>query len=579
MPTESADYELDAHEWVIIPRDWWKNSYRTVQWTYLNSERQRRPRHLRTPCIQPLSPGSGIHARPPHYHDHLLCRRMEEEEGASQEDLELNPSLAGVRVAEEALRPYECDVGIDRPQIDSKPPHNRRVPSDGSPEDAARALWHDMVQALLGSEIERPSTSLADLVDPCSEPRSKVWDLTALDSALSSPSVPDLVDLTDSEVSVESDPLPATPRGAFTQIAPVPNKPLNASALSFTPSTPTPSPPSVSSSRSSLSPTHEFAFPSLHADNPAASPAARRRSLLLQKDGDGFYHPVDGPTDSHTSTRSTTPRRPSADLLPAFLADGTSASRTRARNASRTREIVDRLRSGRWTGKKAGGKSGKETGDHADPGAHTNRARSRDANAAAGPARREAQPDARAAGVRAPAEGDGWVRGPAADTADDGWIAGPAAPPAPPGVPATPAKAHRRGKQSHRRSPSTASTLSVSGSSGASFSPATPASTFSVNLHTPPSAAQAFPPPPPLVPLAPFPAAPAYAPAHMTHVQAMQMQVQMQMQAQQWQTYKAAQFFGGAPAYVPYHPAGPLPVVAGQPAAFNAKGMGLLGVQ
>ncbi|KAI0944101.1 hypothetical protein AcV7_002017 [Taiwanofungus camphoratus] len=244
--------------------------------------------------------------------------------------------------------------------------------------------------------------------------------------------------------------------------SPAPSKPLNAGALSFVPSTPAPAPahscPSphlqflaapgpphshssapphpISSPTSYVSPApaDELAFPSLAADNPAASPAARVRARGLagagwERDGEGFWHPVPTSRAEATSSRasvqsvqssqrhlSSTPSRPSPQahssqshssqpqhgLLPAFLGD---TARRHGRGASRTRQIVDRLRSGRKALFREGTQSreiGKQK-DGKDKGSEKHR-------------------------VQFDPADDGWI---ADGPSEDGWIAGPTRAPSP----------------------------------------------------------------------------------------------------------------------------------------------------
>lgn len=465
----------------------------------------------------------------------------------TEEELEPNSALPGVKCAEEAIRPYEIDVGIrssgDTPRVDDRPLFAGLIEEEELA--LAQHRWNEQVQGLLGGVLKPATISIEIPSSP--GPDAKLWD--PLDSPSS---VPDL-DTANSELSVESDPLPTTPRGMHAQIpasilagdvaSPHPSKPLNAAAVSFIPSAPTPSPPNSRSPDSAIhspSPIHEFAFPSLTADNPAASPAARKR-LLLQKDPEGFYHPVEGSEsrgDSH-STHSVTPRRASADLLPAFLADGANTARTRNRMPSRTREMVDRARSGRLS-KKAGSKGSKDASDTFTPPS-TSLAASKPKEKPKGEASRTA------------AEGN--PVNPTQTTAN---------------LPRT--NGHKRQqKQGHKRSTSSTSSLtgSASGSSG-SFSPVTPLSNFGTLPQTAPSFAQiqavpfAGPPPPGMAP----------------YMQA-QLEAQIaQIQAQQWQIYGRGI---GATALAHYGPPWayfPAAATAPPPSLYNgAKGVGMMGVR
>ena len=127
-----------------------------------------------------------------------------------------------------------------------------------------------------------------------------------------------------------------------------PSRSLNASASSFIPTSTTPVKflsdyvPSSRFSRavSSPSPTptySNFTFPSLDA----SIQSLPSLPFTLKKDDQGFYTQVPpSPPADQTSTSSRT-QRSSTSLLPPFLADPSR----RTRKASKTREIVDQLRS------------------------------------------------------------------------------------------------------------------------------------------------------------------------------------------------------------------------------------------
>ena len=338
-------------DWEIFQDDWWKTSFRAISWAYKTKP---------------------DHPRPPHYHD-LLARGRRRRiagdarraAGGSSGDVSLNSALCGVRAAEEALKRYELEVAILSPDDLPSPKHERSpCPKSCYSEET----WEEKVRGLLGGILEQGSLpeveSLAQDVP--------LWDLNNLDSP---PSSPGTADLTDSEASGDSDPPPCTPKPARasyarivssdtttspTVLSPLPSKILSAAALTFIPSTPNrassrepTTPPLTSSSNSSdspfSSPTYNFHFPSLNSSSPADRRESRSLPPSLQKDEAGFYIEVaddsddaPGATQSLGNTRSTTPRRPSAAFLPAFLTDGSPTSRSRN---SKTREIVDRLRS------------------------------------------------------------------------------------------------------------------------------------------------------------------------------------------------------------------------------------------
>lgn len=334
-------------DWEIFQDDWWKTSFRAISWAYKTKP---------------------DHPRPPHYHD-LLARGRRRRiagdarpaAGGSPADVSLNSALCGVRAAEEALMRYELEVAI----LSSDDLPN---PEPGSPSPCTEGTWEEKVQELFGGILEQGALPEVDSFAQ----DVPLWDLNNLDSP---PSSPGTADFTDSEASGDSDLPPSTPKPARasyarivssdattspTVLSPLPSKILSAAALTFIPSTPgrAPSrepttPPLTSSSNSSdspfSSPTYNFHFPSLNSGSPADRRESRSLPPSLQKDEAGFYIEVaddsddaPGATQSLGNTRSTTPRRPSAAFLPAFLTDGSPTSRSRN---SKTREIVDRLRS------------------------------------------------------------------------------------------------------------------------------------------------------------------------------------------------------------------------------------------
>ncbi|KAH9927814.1 uncharacterized protein B0H18DRAFT_1118334 [Fomitopsis serialis] len=522
------------------------SSYRCVSWSY-PGRRPQRP--SRIPVFKPLLAGSGVFARPPHYHDLLYRARRRKTPDSIEDDVELSSRLAGVKLVEDTVSRYENDVGIltDASTADERPLFCGTLSQDDIA--TVQRQWHDHVEQLLGGISKRLSTSFEEIVAAAGGPDGKIWDLSLLDSP----------ELSESELSAESDPPPSTPRaspsslprgakhGSMDVLQPHPT-PLSATAAAFIPAAPSPS-----SFSKSPSPTHEFAFPSLSADNPAASPAARKRSLLL-KDGEGFYHSAEA---SIENIRSSTPRRarPSADLLPAFLADGSSTTRIRARNASRTREMVDRLRSGRWNGKKGSDKASPPSLEHMPEGKPT-KERSEE---------RAASSERSSVSSGMTADADGWISGPSSKASDDGWIDGPApcSTPAPAPTPAvaTPKKDSRprTQKHTHKRSSSSASSLSTA----ASAPPATPVQS-SLPVPAPMSAQAGFYPVPAATPLVngfPYalpPRTPGMSDAqYLMHIQ--------KLQHDHWTSYMR---FGGAGTFVPgpyaaYPPAPAMPMVYG----------------
>ena len=545
MSTLGPLSDVDAQESRVASRDWSRaSSYRCVSWSYPS---RRPPRPSRLPVFKPLLPGTGVCARPPHYHD-LLYRARRRRSSTTEDDVELSSRLAGVKLVEETISRYEHDVGIAPFPLEPSSTPERTLfcgTLDDNEVATVQQHWHDHVEELLGGISKRLSTSFEEIVAAAGGPDSKMWDLSLLDSP----------ELSESELSSESDPPPSTPRASppslhrgakdtsVDVLQPHPT-PLSAKAATFIPHAP--SPPSITKSPS---PNHEFAFPSLSADNPAASPAARKRSLLL-KDGEGFYHAAE------PDTRSSTPRRnrSSADLFPAFLADASGGTRSRSRNASRTREMVDRLRSGRWNGKK---------------GDKTTSSLERMPEGKV-PVAERASSSERSSASSMSIDGDGWISGPSSKSSEDGWIEGSVQSPAPATTPAptpapTPAKKEarpRNQKHAHRRSSSSASSLSTA----ASAPPATPIqATLPVPMATMPFQPGFFPPghtPAPLIGVNGLPFALPMRTPGMSDAQYL-MHIQ-KLQHDQWNYMRsgAVNAFGPGP-YVGYPPAPVMPVVYG----------------
>ncbi|KAI0667118.1 hypothetical protein C8Q78DRAFT_418409 [Trametes maxima] len=337
-------------DWEIVPEDWWKTSFKAISWSYKTK------------------PG---YPRPPHYHNLLARgrrRRITVDVPKVEDDIDLNDTLCGVRAAEDTLKRYEVDVSI----LSSDQLNAPDSPAHASLSALAKEDWDEKVRGLLGGILELGPLPEVDTPSP----DVPLWDLDHLDGQLSAPGSPSTTGLTESVSSADSDPPPSTPKPTKTSYArvvsndpatsptvlsPLPSKLLSAAALTFIPSTPTGpgirepiTPPLTSGSNSSgdspfSSPTYNFHFPSLKSTSPADRRESRSLPPSLQKDESGFYVEVaetedisNGATQSLNATRSTTPRRPSAALLPAFLTEGSPSPRSRN---SKTREIVDRLRS------------------------------------------------------------------------------------------------------------------------------------------------------------------------------------------------------------------------------------------
>lgn len=461
--------EVDWDEWVMVSGDWWKSSFAEVDWAYSR-------RYHWTDTGFKLS----YHPRPPHYHDLLFDSKGDYPNAVPAEaaDVELNPTLLGVQAAASALGPYERNTEFDGAfdafdglfSLDVQ----LVLPEDATEEELKRGReqWEEQVDTLLG--ILRPTRP------PPPQPKpgdARVWDLDSLDGPHYYPSDADIVDLTDSDVSMDSDPGPTTPqadkksyaavvfdeRGPHSLhdgkvVSPSPAKPLNASALSFVPaynspdampSPPTPEAPYVS-------PTYEFHFPSLGSE---VARTETRSLPPLQRDEQGFYTEI--PLSSSQSRCSTPKRPPSGNFL-----NSPSSSRQ-----SKTREIVDRIRHSTSSASRRNRKNkpseSSSTLRHATP---------------ADPPPSPENPEASEYDLEVV---DGWITNvdnKAPGKGKEGWVQELFQTQRPP----QPNHSRPQGKQTHKRSVSAATS-----STNTSFTPATPSSVAS-NLS-------ALPSPPPTI--------------------------------------------------------------------------------
>ncbi|KAJ6631407.1 hypothetical protein B0H10DRAFT_492842 [Mycena sp. CBHHK59/15] len=326
-PSEAED------GWQVVSPEWWRIPFSAVSWAY---------------AADPKDAGglSGV-AKPPHYHDALFRIRVASLDDRHDEDLAdwddglLNPDLVGVKGAVDAVASYEIDVGFhwSSAVTDKKTPPDLRASVNENQVALCKEQWDELVQDLTGGL----SIDGKDRYHDSDEDSS--YGLHRSTSTLSS------IDLTDSERSVASVSMPATPKArrsyaniVVKNVSPSrssssrdsdrsalhtsPPRRLNASASLFVPSpvraklNPVPY-PSLSPPPTSFT---NFVFPSL--DVPPLP------VVKIKKDEQGFYSEVEAPP--------TPPPRTSSMLLPSFLHD---AFHRRRAPASKTRAIVDRLKS------------------------------------------------------------------------------------------------------------------------------------------------------------------------------------------------------------------------------------------
>ncbi|KAI0074550.1 hypothetical protein K474DRAFT_1522743 [Panus rudis PR-1116 ss-1] len=378
--------QQSEEDWVLLPEDWCSHSYRHELWAYRRKK-------------QWTSTGAkmALHPRPPHYHDQLYAEKdnTADRKLAAGEDVELNTDLAGVKAALEVISMYEENVGMNGPLSQMSPdpfpyvPRNRgRLLFSGELTETdvavAQQSWDDKVRNVFNGRLKRAMYTLAE-----HEELPKLWDLDLDEDPIYS----DVADLTISHPSTYPDPTPPTPHAdkksyaevvfdkrtptLSTVFAPSPSKPLNASALSFIPSTIgaphirlTPSPEAEADPHSSksiyTSPTYEFHFPSLNptvnntndtatastrTSKPAPTSRAETRSLPpnLRKDEQGFYTEISSSPlpaiCSQASTRTATPRRPSYNNSTGNGGSNADSANSARSKQSKRRDIVNMLRS------------------------------------------------------------------------------------------------------------------------------------------------------------------------------------------------------------------------------------------
>ncbi|KAJ7033378.1 hypothetical protein C8F04DRAFT_623304 [Mycena alexandri] len=337
--------------WQVVSPEWWRIPFNAVSWAYTPTDPQ-------DPAPASKLAQSPRVAKPPHYHGALFRIRaasvddqLQDEDLAVGDDGRLNPDLVGYKDATAAVESYEIDVGFHWP---SQPMEEKRRPdlAVAVNEDhvaLAKERWDELVQDLTGGLSIGSSDGYHESDD------DSLLGMHRSTSTLSS------IDLTDSERSVLSVPMPSTPRARrsyaniVVKTASSPSRSassrdsdrsprrLNAAASSFVPS------PSKAKARptSFLTPPKSASFPSLNlARSPSPSfntnfvfPSLNVPPLPavnLAKDGEGFYSEVEPPAPAPTHSRT------SSTLLPAFLQDAFTRRRP---PTSKTRAMVDRFKS------------------------------------------------------------------------------------------------------------------------------------------------------------------------------------------------------------------------------------------
>ena len=319
-------------EWEIITADWWRTAFISVPWTYVPSD-VTKGKPLLQQFHGSLFAGLSQCPRRNIYSDDVLCKFSENDT--------LNPELVGVCGAMAAVNSYEKDVGFSYSTCPKIEPHeldlfthvDLSVDIDENDLLTGRQKWKELVDDLMNSEIFENTNTDNDLT-------LSSMDFSSSDGSIDSfvmPSTPKAKHIfTDIEVKVSSPNDGIDDSGFDNPDFLPPGKSLNAAASSFVPNFCSQSyeadnfPPLVDASKSS-SPLLSFAtftFPTLNA---CSQP---QPTVRLKKDDQGFITEV--------QKEPSNPVDEPAKLLPPFLQESSLRKRPRK---SRTREIVDRLRS------------------------------------------------------------------------------------------------------------------------------------------------------------------------------------------------------------------------------------------
>jgi len=327
-PKNKLKTVFEEDGWQVVDDNWWTITYSSVSWSYAQEHT------------------AYAIASPPFYHESLFSdkstgpavRASSRTRVDLTPDITLNHLLCGVQCVEAVVAPYENAVGFflqdqQTPIFGSR--SRRDISLEVAEDDLARSRsqWQQFDENLLASasanENLTPELFIGGVSSRGSSPSSSAGDLSL------SISTPSSIDFLDSNLSFTSISVPSTPKGKDHEIIveikdssllkdssdrySLAGRPLNASASSFIPSFAKNLPPLPLPSSDSFATSLQW---------PPAPPAPKVR---LKKDDQGYY-----------SKDDTAFPNLEAEVIPSFLQK--SSSRRRA-TASRTREIIDRLRS------------------------------------------------------------------------------------------------------------------------------------------------------------------------------------------------------------------------------------------
>ncbi|KAF7290113.1 Glycoside hydrolase family 31 protein [Mycena chlorophos] len=330
IESRAGGTELDGGGgWSHFSGDWRRIDYARVSWAYAGE----------ADGPQPLR---GLFFAPgPHDRHAELEKVVDDGDGDSGR---LNVDLVGFKGALDVLEPYEVSVGFYWPEAPARLSNGDHHVADAK---AKAKEWDELVQDLTGgfdfSVGATPAEAISD-DDSTSTSALSVHRSTSTHSSM---------DLTDSDRSVSSIPMPSTPRASRRSYANIlvkngssPSRSrdsdrspmrLNAGASIFVPSPAKPKPkqptdadpisfPTLNPSSRAPSPSFNaaFVFPSLDVHVPPIP------SVKITKDDQGFYSEV----------TSSQPRATPTPVVPQFLQE-----RPRRSTSSKTRAMVDKLKS------------------------------------------------------------------------------------------------------------------------------------------------------------------------------------------------------------------------------------------
>ncbi|KAF9478105.1 hypothetical protein BDN70DRAFT_880364 [Pholiota conissans] len=336
-----AGYSVaEEEDWEIVERDWWRTSFRDVPWSYVSPSDRMATKPQRRKFLGHLFSNSW-----PRMNSALCFPSVSssKEHRASEDDDSLNVEHVGVQVAQYAVADYERDVGFHFtgfPDFSSEE-LNLSSGMDLSVEVDEKELaagnkkrWDELLEDLMNGPAFDNTTDSDESLEG-----SFIGSLSSSGSidSVGMPSTPKpKASLHDIEIK-DTSPTGSVSGLDYHPHLLSPTRSLNAAASSFVPTfcsqlndeplqfpslveQPKPSPAGTSHSVAFAN----FTFPTLNAQ---ASPIKAKRE-------DGIFNEPQG----HNPTAPDSAN----GLLPPFLQEPSQRNRTRK---SRTREIVDRLRS------------------------------------------------------------------------------------------------------------------------------------------------------------------------------------------------------------------------------------------